>query len=138
MVTLYEPANGELPACSYELVGVFDLNRVVSECGAEAAADYATNGHPRKYWNGKGNGFARSVVLKPIPGRDDERHPPTAVFVATASVNSAGNYPPKAELLAYREAYPCLVYDNHWSQWSDVISAFPSANKQDVQPRMRA
>jgi hypothetical protein len=130
MVVLHEPAHGELPACSYELVGVFDLNRAITELGAQAASDYALNGNPRKYWNGKTNGFARSVVLKPIPGHEDSRHPPTAVFVAVDSVNSGGNYPPRAELLAYRQAHPCLFHEPHWKDWSDVVDAFQGAENR--------
>lgn len=129
MVTLHEPATGELPACSYELVGVFDLNRVVAEFGSKTAAEYATTGNPRKCWNGKSNGFTRSFVLKPIPGRESDRHPPFAVFVATDSVNSEGNYPPRSELLAYREEFSCLACEDHWSQWSEVVSAFTDATK---------
>ena len=124
MVTWHEPAAGELQACSYELVGVFDLSRVIAEFGAQVAADYVTNGNARKYWNGKSNGFARSVLLKPIPGRESERHPPTAIFVATNAVNSTGNYPPRNELLAYRKDYPCLMAEDMWECWSDVVDAF--------------
>lgn len=124
MITLNHAGNVELPACDYALVGVFDLKRVIAEFGPQAAADFAIRGNPRKYWNGKNNGFTRSVLLKTIPGREGERHPPIAVFVAIDSVNIGNNHPPVTELLDYRKAYPCLIYKDHWMNWSDVVSAF--------------
>lgn len=119
-ITIKKTAEGQMADCAYELVGVFDPARVVVEFGVEAAFNFSQFGHPRRYWLEKAGGLGGSVYVPRIPGRD-EKHAPFAVFVATREANPCSKFPSHADVLAYRAAYPCLIFDDGWETWADVV-----------------
>lgn len=112
---------GELPACGYELVGVFDVVSASAKFGTDVIVDFCKNGHPRNYWLNKAGGS--SVFVPRIPGRD-EKHGPFAIFVATREANPGTKLPLSAEVDVYRAAYPCLEFNADWQNWNDVVAAF--------------
>jgi hypothetical protein len=122
-VVIYYPADGEMPAYYFELVGVFYIGEALKKHGVNAVEDYQLNGNPRKYWMD-----ACSIHTIHDSSEPNRHHKPCAVFVATRELNPDSKYPLRSRNLIpdYRKAFPVLTHKASWTCFQDVCSTYKS------------